>query len=45
VWYLADRTWPAPNLDLLNAALKQTGWEGPPLTVSNWRKQLSCVFR
>jgi predicted nucleotidyltransferase component of viral defense system len=40
VWYLADRTWPAPNLDLLNTALKQTGWEGPPLTVSNWRKQL-----
>jgi len=41
VWYLADRTWPAPNPDLLNAALNQTGWEGPPLTVSNWRKQLS----
>jgi predicted nucleotidyltransferase component of viral defense system len=25
VWYLADRSWPAPNLSLLNAALAQTG--------------------
>jgi predicted nucleotidyltransferase component of viral defense system len=40
VWYLADRAWPAPNLDLLNAALEQTGWDGPPLTETNWRKQL-----
>ncbi len=40
VWYLADRTWPAPNLDLLNAALEQTGWNGPRVTEANWRKQL-----
>ncbi len=40
VWYLAERTWPAPNLDLLNAALEQTSWDGPRLTESNWRKQL-----
>jgi hypothetical protein len=40
VWYLADRTWPAPNLDFLNAALEQTGWEGPHLTQTNWAKQL-----
>lgn len=40
VWYLAERTWPAPNLNLLNAALEQTGWEGPRLTEANWRKQL-----
>jgi len=40
VWYLAERTWPAPNLDLLNAALEQTGWDGPSLTETNWRKQL-----
>lgn len=38
-WYLADRNWPAPNLELLNAALKQTGWEGPNLTEANWRAQ------
>jgi len=40
VWYLADRTWPTPNLDLLNAALEQTSWIGPRLTEANWRKQL-----
>jgi hypothetical protein len=40
VWYLADRTWPAPNLDLLNAALVQTGWKGPSLTSTNWRAML-----
>jgi hypothetical protein len=39
-WYMADRTWPAPNLDLLNAALVQTGWEGPYLTQSNWKEQV-----
>jgi hypothetical protein len=39
-WYLADRTWPAPNLDLLNAALAQTGWKGPVLTTANWREQV-----
>jgi len=40
VWYLADRTWPAPNLDLLNAALAQTGWKGPLLSTADWREQL-----
>jgi predicted nucleotidyltransferase component of viral defense system len=40
VWYLADHTWPAPNLELLNAALEQTGWDGPHLTGTNWRKEL-----
>jgi hypothetical protein len=40
VWYLADRTWPAPNLDLLNSALVQTGWKGPVMTVANWRNEL-----
>lgn len=39
-WYLADRTWPAPNLDLLNAALKQTRWKGPIVTATNWRREL-----
>jgi predicted nucleotidyltransferase component of viral defense system len=40
VWYLAERTWPVPNLALLNAALEQTSWDGPRLTEANWRKQL-----
>jgi hypothetical protein len=39
VWYLAERTWPAPNFDLLNAELAQTGWDGPRLLEANWRKQ------
>ncbi len=37
-WYLADRTWPAPNLALLNAALAQTGWKGRRLTPKTWRQ-------
>ncbi|MCX7014850.1 MAG: nucleotidyl transferase AbiEii/AbiGii toxin family protein [Candidatus Sumerlaeota bacterium] len=40
VWYLADQTWPAPNLELLNAALAQTGWKGPVMTATNWRDEL-----
>lgn len=36
VWYLSDRAWPAPNLVLLNNALEQTGWGGPPLTEATW---------
>lgn len=40
-WYLADRHWPEPNLDLLNAALAQTEWRGPALTVENWRAELT----
>ncbi|MBI2301069.1 MAG: nucleotidyl transferase AbiEii/AbiGii toxin family protein [Armatimonadetes bacterium] len=41
-WYLADRSWPAPNLPLLNAALAQTHWAGPALTEDNWRDQVSA---
>lgn len=40
LWYFAERTWPAPNLILLNSALGQTGWSGPRLTEVNWRRQL-----
>ncbi|MBI1880743.1 MAG: nucleotidyl transferase AbiEii/AbiGii toxin family protein, partial [Chloroflexi bacterium] len=38
VWYLSDPTWPAPNLILLNNALRQTGWPGSELTESIWRE-------
>jgi len=38
MWYLSDREWPAPNLDLLNNALKQTSWTGEPLSSNNWRE-------
>lgn len=40
VWCLADRTWPDPNLDLLNAAWEQTSWDGPRLTETSWREQI-----
>jgi hypothetical protein len=40
VWYLADRTWPPPNLELLNAALAQSAWKGPVMTALNWREEL-----
>ncbi|MFO7914232.1 MAG: nucleotidyl transferase AbiEii/AbiGii toxin family protein [Candidatus Krumholzibacteriales bacterium] len=36
-WYLADRTWPEPNLELLNNSLAQTGWKGERITSSNWK--------
>ena len=41
VWYLADRAWPAPNLDLLAAALAQTGWTGAVPTAATWRSVLA----
>jgi hypothetical protein len=37
IWYLSDKSWPDPNLDLLNHALGQTKWVGPTPTVENWR--------
>ncbi|MBN1665739.1 MAG: nucleotidyl transferase AbiEii/AbiGii toxin family protein [Anaerolineales bacterium] len=36
-WYLSDPHWPAPNLEMLNQALQQTGWSGEVLTEENWR--------
>ena len=38
MWYLIDREWPAPNLDLVNNALKQTGWLGETLSLQTWHK-------
>jgi predicted nucleotidyltransferase component of viral defense system len=37
LWYLSDPTWPSPNLELLNNALAQTGWQGGDLMNTNWR--------
>ena len=36
-WYLTQPDWPEPNLAHLNAALAQSGWPGPELTLENWR--------
>lgn len=38
IWYLGDPSWPPPNIELLNNALRQTGWEGRPLKMQNWRR-------
>jgi len=44
IWYLSDRTWPGPNTELLNNALKQTNWDGPEVTSANWREFVcQCV--
>src|SRR5262245_8820214 len=40
VWYLSDRNWPEPNVEFLQAALDQTGWKGPAIDSSNWRRLL-----
>lgn len=45
LWYLSDRTWPAPNLQLLNNALQQTGWQGPLITDHNWRSETARRLR
>ncbi len=42
VWYLADPNWPAPNLALLNSALRQTGWTGEEPSLNNWRKLVAA---
>ncbi|MFO7891744.1 MAG: nucleotidyl transferase AbiEii/AbiGii toxin family protein [bacterium] len=41
MWYLSDRSWPEPNIVLLNNSVKQTGWTGPELTLENWREQIA----
>ena len=41
MWYLSDKTWPPPNIVLLNNALKQTGWSEPEFTLKNWREYIA----
>ena len=40
IWYLSAPDWPPPNLPLLNAALRQSGWDGAELTPASWRAAL-----
>ena len=42
IWYLSDPTWPAPNLTLLNAALRQTDWAGAELSARTWRETVAA---
>ena len=37
IWYLSDPDWPGPNLDLLNAALRQSGWQQGTMGADTWR--------
>jgi hypothetical protein len=37
IWYLSDRSWPSPNIELLRNALRQTNRAGPEVTAQNWR--------
>ncbi len=39
IWYLSDRSWPAPNLALLNNALAQSQWTEGPLTPETWKER------
>ncbi|WP_420463792.1 nucleotidyl transferase AbiEii/AbiGii toxin family protein [Candidatus Palauibacter sp.] len=41
VWYLSDPDWPPPNLDLLNAARRQTEPLAVPLTERVWRETVA----
>lgn len=45
IWYLSDPAWPPPNMELLNNALRQTGWEGRPLNLRNWRRAVREILK
>jgi predicted nucleotidyltransferase component of viral defense system len=40
-WYLSQKLWPAPNFDMLNSALGQTGWNKDIITPDNWQEFVS----
>lgn len=44
-WYLTDRAWPEPNLELLNHAMRQTSPELPLLRPDTWRQVVACKLR
>lgn len=44
-WYLSDPDWPAPNLTLLNNALRQTGYTGETLRAQTWREVVGRRLR
>jgi len=45
LWYLSDRTWSPPNLNLLNNALSQTEWTGQAVTMENWRETVYAKIK
>lgn len=42
VWYLSDPAWPPPNLNLLNAARRQTEPAAPALAEDTWRPAVAA---
>jgi hypothetical protein len=38
LWYLSDPDWPNPNFNLLQNALRQSGWEGEIPNADNWQE-------
>jgi hypothetical protein len=44
-WYLSDPDWPSPILEMLNNALKQSGWQGERLEEADWRVRLKKRLR
>ena len=45
MWYLTSPDWPLPNLNLLNHALEQSGWDGKPLTEQVWRQTVATKLK
>jgi predicted nucleotidyltransferase component of viral defense system len=43
MWYRSDRTWPQPNLAMLNNALIQSHWTGEKITTDNWKQNIISV--
>ena len=39
-WYLSQKPWPPPNLQMLNHALAQSGWKMGIITADNWRSHI-----
>jgi hypothetical protein len=44
MWYCSDRTWPHPNIALLNNALAQSNWSGEKITADNWKQNIIAVL-
>ena len=40
-WYLGQPQWASPNLDMLNSALAQSGWDKGTVTANNWQAHVS----
>jgi hypothetical protein len=40
-WYLSDPSWPDPNIEFLEQALKQSKWSGSAIHLSNWQQVIA----